>query len=214
MLKVERLRVDIGHATVLRQVELTVPAGTLCGVIGRNGAGKTTLLRSIMGLLPLHSGHVHCGGEDLGAVPAHRRARLGLGYMPEDRRLVPMFSTQENILLPVWATDMAHWEARLDWIYGLLPEVQALAGRQAAHLSGGQGKLVALARALMAGSRLLLLDEPFEGLAPALARRLAEVLGRVRGEGLTILLAESNQVHVAHLLDTVHVIERGEIHPP
>jgi branched-chain amino acid transport system ATP-binding protein len=133
--------------------------------------------------------------------------------MPEDRRLVPSFSAQENILLPVWAMGLADWDARLDWVYALMPEVRVLAGRQAAQLSGGQGKLVALARALMIGSRLLLLDEPFEGLAPALARRLAEVLGRVRGEGLTILLAESNQVHVAHLLDAVHVIERGAIEP-
>jgi branched-chain amino acid transport system ATP-binding protein len=213
MLSVERLRVEIGHATVLRHVDLTVPAGTLCGVIGRNGAGKTTLLRSIMGLLPTHSGQVRLAGEALGAVPAHRRAHLGLGYMPEDRRLVPSFSAQENILLPVWAMGLADWDARLDWVYALMPEVRVLAGRQAAQLSGGQGKLVALARALMIGSRLLLLDEPFEGLAPALARRLAEVLGRVRGEGLTILLAESNQVHVAHLLDAVHVIERGAIEP-
>ena len=214
MLTVESLRVDIGHATALRQVELTVPAGTLCGVIGRNGAGKTTLLRSIMGLLPVHGGQVRLDGEDLAAVPAHHRAYRGLGYMPEDRRLVPTFSALENILLPVWATGMTDWEARLDWVYGLMPEVRALAGRQASQLSGGQGKLVALARALMVGTRLLLLDEPFEGLAPALAQRLATVLGGVRRVGLTILLAESNQVHVAHLLDAVHVIERGAIQPP
>src|SRR5262249_47315506 len=142
-------------------------------------------------------------------VHPHHRSRLGIGYMPEDRRLVPEFTTQENVLLPAWAVHMEDAEDRLAWIYRLMPEVQQFASRPATQLSGGQQKLVALARALMCGSKLLLLDEPFEGVAPALARRLAEVLSNLKGEGLSVLLAESNERHVADLLDTLYVIERG-----
>ena len=148
---------------------------------------------------------------DLLKFHSHKRTRLGIGYMPEDRGLVPQFTAQENIQLPAWASGMADWEYRLQWIYGLMPEVKEFSGRRASQLSGGQGKLVALARALMAGRKLLLLDEPFEGLAPALARRLADVIFNLKNEGLSVLLAESNEKHVAGLLDTTFVIERGSI---
>jgi branched-chain amino acid transport system ATP-binding protein len=212
MLKVERLVVNIGTANILRDAHLEVRPGAMCGLIGRNGAGKTTFMRSVMGLLPVRSGRMAFGDLDLRGVPAHRRAHLGIGYMPEDRRLVPDFSSQDNILLPVLATHMGDAAGRLAWVYRLMPEVRQFAARRASELSGGQQKLVALARALMCGGKLLLLDEPFEGVAPALAKRLAAVLSDLKDEGLSVLLAESNERHVAELLDAVYVIERGGIH--
>lgn len=210
-LTVEALDVDIGATGIIRRAELALGAGTMCGLIGRNGAGKTTLMRSIMGFLPVRSGAVRFAGQELTRLPAHARARLGIGYMPEDRKLVPDFTVEDNIMLPTWTAGGADAPARRRWIYELMPEVGAFAQRRATQLSGGQQKLVALARALMCGRRLLLLDEPSEGLAPALARRLAEVLGNLRGSGLTVLLAESNETHVADLLDDTFVIERGGV---
>jgi branched-chain amino acid transport system ATP-binding protein len=210
-LAIEALDVDIGATSIIRRAELAVRPGTMCGLIGRNGAGKTTLMRSIMGFLPPRAGAIRFAGRDLAALPAHRRARLGIGYMPEDRKLVPDFSVEENILLPVWSTGQRDSAARLEWIYGLMPEIAPFRERRANQLSGGQQKLVALGRALMCGTEFLLLDEPSEGLAPALARRLGEVLANLRGTGLTVLMAESNETHVGDLLDDVFVIERGSV---
>jgi branched-chain amino acid transport system ATP-binding protein len=142
-------------------------------------------------------------------TPPQDRARIGIGYMPEDRKLVPHLSAEENILLPVWAVDIPDAEDRLNWIYGLMPEVQEFRARSANSLSGGQQKLVALARALMIGGRLILLDEPSEGIAPVLARRISEILRDLKSEGVSILIAESNDHHCADLLDRSYRIERG-----
>jgi branched-chain amino acid transport system ATP-binding protein len=206
------LDVAIGATLIIRHAELAVPDGTVCGLIGRNGAGKTTLMRAIMGILPPKAGAIRFDAHDLTAAPAHMRARLGIGYMPEDRKLVPDFTVADNILLPAWARRAAAPE-RLAWIYEVMPELRLLAGRRASQLSGGQQKMVALARALMAGTKLLLLDEPSEGLAPALAQRIGEVLAALRGTGLSVLMAESNDMHLSDLLDRVFVIERGSVAP-
>ena len=147
-------------------------------------------------------------------LPPHLRVAHGIGYMPEDRRLVPEFTVEENIRLPALvAQDATTPIERLDWIFGLMPEVAQFRARRALELSGGQQKMVALARALMAGTRILLLDEPFEGLAPALARRLGEVLANLKTEGVSVLIAESNEVHVADLLSRAFRIERGSVSP-
>jgi branched-chain amino acid transport system ATP-binding protein len=148
---------------------------------------------------------------DLIRLPAHRRLAHGIGYMPEDRRLVPEFTVEDNIRLPSWTLAMDGVEKRIGWIFALMPELLNLRHRRALELSGGQQKMVALARALMAGRRMLLLDEPFEGLAPALASRLAAVLADLKSEGLSILIAESNQIHVAELLSQAYRIERGQV---
>jgi branched-chain amino acid transport system ATP-binding protein len=211
MLKVEALQVDINRVEILRGVTLHVTPGTMCGLIGRNGAGKTTLMRAVMGLVRARAGRIACGDTELAPLHASLRAGLGIGYVPEDRRLVPDFTARENVLLPAWSTKLKDSAERLAWIFKLMPEVERFAGQRAQQLSGGQQKLVALARAMMCGRRLLLLDEPFEGLAPALARRLAEVLSALKDEGLSILLAESNEKHVVDLLDQVFTIERGSI---
>ena len=212
MLKVEELSVSIGSIPIIRDASLFMTEGQMCGLIGRNGAGKTTLLRALMGALPA-SGKVTLGHVDLLTLPPHRRAAHGIGYMPEDRRLMPHLSAQDNILLPAWITESSGTDARLQWIYTLMPEVAKFSARHANQLSGGQQKLLALARALMCGTKLLLLDEPFEGLAPALARRLAEVLTTLKTEGLSVFMAESNETHVRDLFDQVFLIERGTIAP-
>jgi branched-chain amino acid transport system ATP-binding protein len=164
-----------------------------------------------MGLLPCRSGAVVFNGGPLSRVPTHGRVKLGIGYMPEDRRLIPGLTVEENVLLPVWSSRISDGEARLRRVYAAIPEVHEFRDRRALQLSGGQQKLVALARAMIAGDRLLLLDEPFEGVAPVLARRLAEVIGGLRASGATVVLAESSLTHAHHLLDRVFVIDRGAV---
>lgn len=210
MLKVSSLHVSIGPVPIVRDASLEVVEGEMCGLIGRNGAGKTTLMRALMGALPA-GGKAELEHVDLLALPAHRRAAHGVGYMPEDRRLVPEFTVEENIRVPAWSTLMQGVEQRLEWIFSIMPEVERFRDRRALELSGGQQKMVALARALLAGRRLLMLDEPFEGLAPALARRLGEVLAGLKSEGVSVLIAESNEVHVADLLSRAYRIERGVV---
>jgi branched-chain amino acid transport system ATP-binding protein len=211
MLRLSGVSVSIGPVGILRDVSLEVGAGQFAGLIGRNGAGKTTLMRSIMGLLPCREGTVELDGVSLSAVPTHRRVTQGVGYMPEERRLVPGLSVEENVLLPAWSAHLPDAGDRLARVYQAIPEVRELRERRAVQLSGGQQKLVALARAMMAGTRLLLLDEPFEGVAPVLARRLAEVIAGLRQTGLTAVISESSLIHARGLLDRVYVIDRGAV---
>jgi branched-chain amino acid transport system ATP-binding protein len=194
---------------VLRGLTLEVGAGTMVGLVGRNGAGKTTSMRAVMGHLAAASGRIVFDGRDLRTLPRHGRAALGIGYMPEDRGLVPSLSVEENILVPVWMSRTLQPAARLEFVYGVLPELKAMRERRALLLSGGQQKMVALARALAVGTRLLLLDEPFEGLAPALSSRLAEVIGALRGSQVAVLISQSDLNHSRSLVDTEYVIERG-----
>ncbi|HVY05825.1 MAG TPA: ATP-binding cassette domain-containing protein [Burkholderiales bacterium] len=211
MLRIDALDVSIASIGILRGVSMDVPTGKFVGLIGRNGAGKTTLMRSIMGILPLRQGSIAFEGSPLGNMPVHQRARSGIGYMPEDRRLVPSLSVQENILIPAWSAGVADPQARLAEVYRMIPEVEAFAERKALQLSGGQQKLVALARALMCGHKLLLLDEPFEGVAPVLAKRLAEVIAGLKQRGLSIVLTESDLSHSREMLDLVYTIDRGQV---
>ena len=181
----------------------------MVGLVGRNGAGKTTLLRTVMGHLSPVRGRITWEGRDLASVPRHGRAQLGIGYMPEDRGLVPELTVEENILLPVWVSRHLKVAERLALVYDVLPELRQMHDRRALLLSGGQQKLVALARALVVGTRLLLLDEPFEGVAPALSQRLSDVIFGMRGTGLAVLIAQSELNHSVSLLDREVVIERG-----
>jgi branched-chain amino acid transport system ATP-binding protein len=215
MLRLKDVSVDIAGAPVLRGVSLQVPPGGRVALIGRNGAGKTTTLRTLMGLLTPRGGSIVLDGRECVAVPAHWRARLGIGYAPEERRLFGSFTVRENLLLPAQVLGLPQGEVsqRLEAVLALLPELRDFAGRRAAGLSGGQGKMVALGRALMVGTRAVLLDEPFQGLAPALALRFAEALGRLRTAlpDVAILITESNPELLRSLVDSTFLIERGEI---
>jgi branched-chain amino acid transport system ATP-binding protein len=209
MLKIDSLHVSIQSVQALRGFSLSVSKGQMVGLVGRNGAGKTTLLRTIMGHLAPTQGSLSWNGADLTSMKRHERAALGIGYMPEDRGLVPELTVEENILVPVWVSRTLVAEDRLRLVYDVLPELQEMKNRRALLLSGGQQKLVALARALAVGTRLLLLDEPFEGVAPALSQRLSEVIFGLRGKDMTVVMAQSELNHAASMLDQEVVIERG-----
>jgi branched-chain amino acid transport system ATP-binding protein len=209
MLAVRSLHVAIDSVVALRGLSLDVADGRMVGLVGRNGAGKTTLMRTLMGHLAVTSGSVNFDGKDLLALPAHARAGLGIGYMPEDRGLVPELTVEENILLPTWVQRRLVGADRLALVYRAIPELVEMRARRALLLSGGQQKLVALARALAAGTRLLLLDEPFEGVAPALSKRLGEVIASLRGSGVSVLIAQSDLNHARRLVDNEFVVERG-----
>ncbi len=211
MLRIESLDVSIKSVRILRGVGLELQRGQLVGLIGRNGAGKTTLMRAIMGILTPTAGTITFDGAAMKGVPSFVRARGGMGYMPEDRRIIPQLSIEENVSLPAWAAGQAHPEERLRRIYEMIPEVGQLKDRKGLQLSGGQQKLAALARALMSGTKLLLLDEPFEGVAPVLAKRLAEVVAVLRTEGLSVILSESDLSHSRKLIDVVYEIDRGQV---
>jgi branched-chain amino acid transport system ATP-binding protein len=214
MLSFENVNVAIADAPVLRNVSFSLQRGVSAALIGRNGAGKTTTVRTIMGFTNA-IGTVRLDGKDLGPVPPHHRPTLGVGYAPEDRRLFSAFTVEENILLPgrVAKLDPEETRRRLERAYAVLPELKELANRPAGSLSGGQGKMVALGRALMLGTRLLILDEPFQGLAPVLAQRYAEALRRLRSQDqdITLLITESNPKLLESFADVTLTIERGEV---
>jgi branched-chain amino acid transport system ATP-binding protein len=209
--ELQSVDVSISGVQILRQITLHIAAGEMVVLAGRNGAGKTTTLRTIMGLAQASSGKIQMEGRDVTRVPAYRRAASGIGYMPEDRRLNPLFTVEENLLLPTWAQGIADGAKRLAQVYSLIPEMAEQRARKTLQLSGGQQKLVALGRALMTGDRLLLLDEPFEGVAPALAKRLTEVISASRAQGRSMLLAQSEHGHARDISDRVVMIERGEL---
>lgn len=217
MLRLDQVRVRFHDQVVLRDVTMEVRASRTTVLIGRNGAGKTTILRAIMGVLPPESGRIMFDGTDLTTVPSHHRARLGIGYAPEERRLIPDFSVEDNLLLPAVSLRFSSEERRrrLDEVLTLLPEVGAFRRRSGGVLSGGQGKMVALGRALMVGTRYVLLDEPFQGLAPALALTYANTLARLRQSrpDLGLLITESTPRLLDKIVDFSLQIERGEIGP-
>lgn len=215
MLRMEGTTVSIAGVQVLRAVSLGLTSGKTTILIGRNGAGKTTTLRAIMGLLPAEGGSVRLDGEEIGATPAYRRAAQGIGYAPEDRRLVPEFTVEDNIVLPALALALpaAERTRRLDEVYALLPQLHSMRKRPGGGVSGGQGKMVALGRALMVARTALLLDEPFQGLAPALALEYARTLGELKRNrpDLAILVTESTPALLDAIADETLQIERGQI---
>jgi branched-chain amino acid transport system ATP-binding protein len=210
MLNVTGIRVTIKGLIILRGVTLEIPAGALIALVGRNGAGKTTTMKSIMGLMPVIDGTIQLDGTDLLRTSGHQRAALGIGYMPEDRRLIGSLTVEDNILMPVWASRLPHGDERLAYIYEHMPEVAAMATRRASMLSGGQQKMVALARAVMSGTKLLLLDEPFEGLSPAMGDKLARTIQELQRQDMAVLIAESDTKRLG-FVETIYTIERGQI---
>ena len=214
MLSFENVDVSIAGVHVLRNVSFHLPHGATCALIGHNGAGKTTTVRTIMGFT-LATGSVKFDGADMTKVAPHLRPGLGIGYAPEDRRLFSAFTVEENVLLPARVAKLSRSETkrRLERAYWVMPELRELAERPAGSVSGGQGKMVALGRALMLGTRLVILDEPFQGLAPVLAQRYAEALQRLRAEDkkISLLITESNPKLLQSFADFALTIERGEL---
>jgi len=209
LLRIDQIHVVIAAVNALRGFSLDINEGQMLSLTGRNGAGKTSLMRTIMGHLKPVQGLIEWNGTSLIQMPLHKRAAEGIGYMPEDRGLVPELSVEENILLPVWVSRTLVADERLELVYRVLPELKGMRDRKALLLSGGQQKLVAMARALAVGTKLLLLDEPFEGVAPALAQRLSEVIAGLRGSRLSVLITQSESNHAQGLTDLDVVIERG-----
>lgn len=214
MLELRNVNASIGIIPILRNLNVSINAADTVALIGRNGAGKTTFLRSIMGFTKT-SGDILFEGQPIHDLKAPRRPGLGIGYAPEDRRLFSAFTVEENILLPAQAArlDKGETARRLERAYTMLPELRDMAARPGGTVSGGQGKMVALARALMLGTRLIMLDEPFQGLAPALAQRYAEALRALRDSdrSVTLIITESNPALLRGFADRTFVIERGEV---
>ena len=210
MLVVSDVSVKIGAILALKGFSLEVQKGQMVALIGRNGAGKTTLLKSIMGVNKLTKGSILYEELDLENFASHSRAALGIGYMPEDRGLIPELTVEENILLPSWTLKHLNGDERLSLVYTIMPELKEMSDRKALLLSGGQQKMAALGRALVAGTQLLLLDEPFEGVAPALSQRLGEVIRGLKEQNLSIILSQSELNHTQDIFDKQYIIERGE----
>jgi len=215
MLTLQSVSVDLAGTPVLRNVSAELRAGSVVAVVGRNGAGKTTLLRALMGLVKLKSGRILFDEDELDKLPPHYRAEQGIGYAPEDRVIFPTLSVEENMRLPCEAHGLPNAEiaSRMKDVLAVVPQLADMLPRSGAALSGGQGKMVALGRALMAGTRLVLLDEPFQGLAPVLAIQYGEALGRLRNvrPDLCVIVTESNASLLKDIPDQVWTMERGEL---
>jgi branched-chain amino acid transport system ATP-binding protein len=207
-----------GPAHILNGVSLRVDREEVVCLVGRNGAGKTTTIESIMGFLPTRSGRIVFRDEDVTTLAPHERAKRGIGYSPEDCGIFPDLSVGENLMISRWlGAEVARRrndKQRQDpeaQAFALFPEVQSLLQRQGLHLSGGQRKMVAIARAMMLSPSLLLLDEAFEGLAPVVVNRFIEAVMRIKAMGVSILLAESHLGAATRIGDRLYAIDRGEI---
>ncbi|SRR5579884_97426 len=208
MLEVEGLSAWYGEAQALHDVSLRVEAGQVATLVGRNGSGKTTTLRCLMGLHRQVQGRILLDGQDISALPPHRRARLGLGYVPDDRGIYASLTVEENLLLPP-VVGPEPWS--LQRIYQMFPRLSERRRMRGTALSGGEQQMLAIARVLRMGARLLLLDEPTEGLAPVLVQQVGELLRAARSHGVTILLIEQNLRFATAVAEKHHLLAQGRI---
>lgn len=206
-LRIADLKAGYGETVILEDLSLAVAGGATVSILGRNGAGKTTLLRTIMGLTTLHSGSIEQDGRRIDTIAVHRRARAGFGYVPQEREVFPSLTVFENLQV---ATRPGGWD--LDEIWSLFPNLQARRGSYGNNLSGGEQQMLAVARALVGGPKVLLLDEPFEGLAPIIVENLYSVLEKIKEiSSVTILLVEQNADLALRFSEKTVVLERGRI---
>ncbi len=207
-IEVRDLHAWYGESHVLHGVNFHVDEGEVVTLLGRNGAGRTSTLRAIMGLTGSRKGSVKVHGTEVIGLPTHRIARLGIGYCPEERGIFSSLSAQENLLLP---PKLAEGGMSVDQIYAMFPNLKERAGSQGTRLSGGEQQMLAVARILRTGARLLLLDEISEGLAPVIVQKLAEMVVALRKQGYTIVMVEQNFRFAAPLADRFLVMEHGQV---
>ena len=207
-LRVTRLHAFYGESHILHGMDFTVNRGELVTLLGRNGAGRTTALKSILGLVGKRSGSIMVNGREVIDRAAHRIARLGVGYCPEERGIFASLNTEENLLLPPKLTSEG---MSVDEIYDMFPNLKERRRSRGTHLSGGEQQMLAMARILRTGARLLLLDEISEGLAPVIVKKLSQVILALKARGFTIVMAEQNFRFASRLADRLYVVERGRI---
>ncbi len=210
-LQVSDLGAAYGRAQVLFDVSLDVGAGEAVALIGRNGAGKSTTMRAILGLVKHRSGEVRFRGQDISRLPTHAIARLGLGYVPEDRRIFADLTTDENLEVgrQPRRAEAPHWTP--ERLYRLFPNLSELRKRAGSRMSGGEQQMLAIARTLMGNPSMLLLDEPSEGLAPRIVEEMVAAIGEMKREGLGLLVSEQNPAFARLVADRVYVIEKGVV---
>jgi len=212
MLEVKNIDAWRGPAHVLHRVSLSVGSREVVCLVGRNGAGKTTTMESIMGFVPVSSGRIVFHGEDVTSLPVHRRALRGMGYAPEGAEIFPELTVAENMMISRWMSAKARSSEDIEEkVFSIFPEVRDLLRRQGMNLSGGQRKMVAIARGIALAPTLLLLDEAFEGLAPVVVNRFREAVLKIEDLGISLLIAESNLMNAARIADRLYAIDRGEI---
>jgi branched-chain amino acid transport system ATP-binding protein len=208
LLTVSGLEAWYDESHILHGVDFGVGAGEVVTLLGRNGAGKTTTLKSVMGIVTRRRGSVRFGGHELIGRPSNAIARLGLGFCPEERGIFASLNVEENLLLP---PEVAPGGLSTDEIFGLFPNLRERRRSQGTKLSGGEQQMLAIARILRTGARLLLLDEPTEGLAPVIVQQIGATIRRLKGEGFTILLVEQNFRFAATVADRHYVMEHGRV---
>ena len=212
LLEVKELTVYYGKIRALENVSIKVNEGEVVAVIGRNGAGKTTLLKSIMGLVDLKNGEIRFKGEDITEKPPWERAHLGIGYVPEGRRLFPYLTVYENLLMGAYTIkDKRIIERNMERVFQLFPRLKERQKQLAKTLSGGEGEMLAIGRGLMSNAKLLLMDEPSFGLAPIIIEDVYKTIEKLKGEGITILLVEQNAKKALEVADECYVLDQGEI---
>jgi branched-chain amino acid transport system ATP-binding protein len=215
MLEVRHIDTWRGAAQILHRVSLHVRSQEVVCLVGRNGAGKTTTMESIMGFLPVRAGQIVFHGEEVTALPVHQRARRGMGYAPEGAEIFPELTVAENMMISRWMSAKAKRRLEIgdieERVFTVFPEVRELLRRQGMNLSGGQRKMVAIARGMALAPTLLLLDEAFEGLAPVVVKRFRDAVRKIEDLGIALLIAESNLVNAARIADRLYAIDRGEI---
>ncbi|HEV7618872.1 MAG TPA: ABC transporter ATP-binding protein [Burkholderiaceae bacterium] len=212
MLNLQSVHVEIQNSTILRGINLTVSPGELVCLVGRNGAGKTTTFRSIMGYVKPRSGNINWKGQSILGIRTHQIARRGIAFSPEESEVFGDLTVAENIALPTHTIHTERTaEERINLAYQIFPKLDRYRERSGTHMSGGERKMLSIARAVAMDPQLLLLDEPFEGLSPAVIPTISEGIASIRKLGRAVLMAESNGYHIPDYADKVYVIERGEI---
>ncbi len=212
MLELRSVDAGYGSFQALFGVNLDVKAGEAVGVIGPNGAGKTTLMRVISGLIRPRKGSIRMEGTDVLATPPHRIVNLGIAHVPENRRLFPRLSVDDNLKMGAFISDArAKYAERLEFVFDLFPRMKERRSQMAGTMSGGEQQMCAIGRALMSGPKLLLLDEPSAGLAPLVVQQVFELVKRIRSSGLTVLIVEQNVQQVLRVVDRAYLLEAGTI---